>query len=128
MSTEFRPRKLNEYARIALKRKWMIILPTLAIGLAIGFVVFRLPDIYESATLIVVKSSTLPNSAVPMMSEEALTRELANGAPINVELSLRTLLAQDIGLMVDGILLGNTAASASAPLPSRAPIMLRDDE
>jgi polysaccharide chain length determinant protein (PEP-CTERM system associated) len=78
MSTEFRPRKLGEYGRIALKRKWMIILPTLAIGLAIGYVVFRLPDIYESTTLIVVKSSTLPNSVVPMITEETLTRELAS--------------------------------------------------
>ena len=56
----------------------MIILPTLAIGLAIGYVVFRLPDIYESTTLIVVKSSTLPNSVVPMITEETLTRELAS--------------------------------------------------
>lgn len=78
MSVEFRQRKLGEYARIALKRKWMIILPTLAIGLAIGYVVFRLPDIYESSTLIVVKPSTLPNSVVPMITEEALTRELAS--------------------------------------------------
>ena len=78
MSTEFRPRKLGEYGRIALKRKWMIILPTLAIGLAIGYVVFRLPDIYESTTLIVVKSSTLPNSVVPTIAEETLTRELAS--------------------------------------------------
>jgi len=78
MSTEFRPRKLGEYGRIALKRKWMIILPTLAIGLAIGYVVFRMPDIYESTTLIVVKSSTLPNSVVPMITEETLTRELAS--------------------------------------------------
>lgn len=78
MSTEFRPRKLGEYGRIALKRKWMIILPTLAIGLAISYVVFRLPDIYESTTLIVVKSSTLPNSVVPMITEETLTRELAS--------------------------------------------------
>jgi polysaccharide chain length determinant protein (PEP-CTERM system associated) len=78
MSTEFRPRKLGEYGRIALKRKWMIILPTLAIGLAIGYVVFRLPDLYESTTLIVVKSSTLPNSVVPMITEETLTRELAS--------------------------------------------------
>jgi polysaccharide chain length determinant protein (PEP-CTERM system associated) len=78
MSTEFRQRKLSEYARIALKRKWMIILPTLAVGLAIGFVVFRLPEIYESSTLIVVKPSTLPNSVVPMMTEETLTRELAS--------------------------------------------------
>lgn len=78
MSTEFRPRKLGEYGRIALKRKWMIILPTLAIGLAIGYVVFRLPDIYESTTLIVVKSSTLPNSVVPTITEETLSRELAS--------------------------------------------------
>jgi polysaccharide chain length determinant protein (PEP-CTERM system associated) len=77
MSIEFRQRKLSEYARIALKRKWMIILPTIAIGLAIGYVVFRLPDIYESSTLIVVKPSTLPNSVVPMITEETLTRELA---------------------------------------------------
>lgn len=77
MSVEFRQRKLGEYARIALKRKWMIILPTLAIGLAIGYVVFRLPDIYESSTLIVVKPSTLPNTVVPMITEETLTRELA---------------------------------------------------
>lgn len=33
----------------------------------------------------------------------ALTRELAAGSPINVELSLRTLLAQDVGLMIDGV-------------------------
>src|SRR4029450_2243398 len=45
----------------------------------------------------------------------AITKELANGSPLNVELSLRTLLAQDLGLMIDGILLGNAAASASAP-------------
>ena len=78
MSIEFRPRKISEYARIALKRKWMIILPTLAIGLAIGYVVFRLPDLYESSTLIVVKPSTLPNTVVPMITEETLTRELAS--------------------------------------------------
>jgi polysaccharide chain length determinant protein (PEP-CTERM system associated) len=78
MSIEFRQRKLSEYARIALKRKWMIILPTIAIGLAIGYVVFRLPDIYESSTLIVVKPSTLPSSVVPMITEETLTRELAS--------------------------------------------------
>jgi polysaccharide chain length determinant protein (PEP-CTERM system associated) len=78
MSVEFRQRKFGEYARIALKRKWMIILPTIAIGLAIGYVVFRLPDVYESSTLIVVKPSTLPNSVVPMITEETLTRELAS--------------------------------------------------
>src|SRR5436190_1853039 len=78
MSVEFRPRKLGEHARIALKRKWLILLPTIAIGLAIGYVVFRLPDIYESVTLIVVTTSTLPNTVVPTITEETLTRELTS--------------------------------------------------
>src|SRR6266852_5798528 len=78
MSVEFRQRRISEYARIALKRKWLILLPTIAIGLAIAYVVFRLPDIYESSTLIVVKPSTLPNSVVPTMTEETLTRELTS--------------------------------------------------
>ena len=78
MSVEFRQRRISEYARIALKRRWLILLPTIAIGLAIGYVVFRLPDIYESSTLIVVKPSTLPNSVVPTMTEENLTRELTS--------------------------------------------------
>src|SRR5690242_2386556 len=78
MSTEFRQRKMSEYARIVLICRWMIILPTLVVGMGIVFVLFRLPDLYESSTLIVVKPSTLPNSVVPMMTEETLTRELAS--------------------------------------------------
>ncbi len=95
MSTEFRQRKMSEYLRVALKRKWMIILPTLAVGLAIGFVVFRLPDIYESSTLIVVKPSTLPDSVVPMMTEETLTRELASiSQVVTSRSSLQPLVAK----------------------------------
>jgi polysaccharide chain length determinant protein (PEP-CTERM system associated) len=76
MSVEFRSRKLGEYANIVRKRKWLILLPTVAIGLAIAYSVYRLPDIYESSTLIVVKPSTLPNTVVPTITEETLTREL----------------------------------------------------
>jgi len=78
MSVEFRPRKLGEYAHILRKRKWLILLPTIVIGLAIAYVIFRLPDMYESVTLIVVKPSTLPNSVVPTITEETLTRELTS--------------------------------------------------
>ncbi len=78
MSVEFRPRKISEYFDIVRKRKWLILLPTIAVGLAISYVVYRLPDIYESTTLIVVKPSTLPNSVVPTIEEETLTRELTS--------------------------------------------------
>src|SRR5258705_56065 len=78
MSVEFRPRKIGEYFEIVRKRKWLILLPTIAVGLAIAYVVYRLPDVYESTTLIVVKPSTLPNSVVPTIAEETLTRELTS--------------------------------------------------
>src|SRR5258705_11266443 len=76
MSVEFRPRQLGEYADIARKRKWLILLPTIAIGLSIAYAVYRLPDVYESVTLIVVKPSTLPNTVVPAVVAETPTREL----------------------------------------------------
>ena len=44
----------------------------------ISYVVYRLPDIYESTTLIVVTPSTLPNCVVPTITEETLTRELTS--------------------------------------------------
>ena len=78
MSVEFRPRKLGEYASIIRKRKWLILLPTMAIGLGIAYAVYRLPDVYESVTLIVVKPSTLPTAVVPTVTEETLTRELTS--------------------------------------------------
>jgi polysaccharide chain length determinant protein (PEP-CTERM system associated) len=78
MSVEFRPRKISEYFDIVRRRKWLILLPTVAVGLAISYVVYRLPDVYESTTLIVVKPSTLPNSVVPTIEEETLTRELTS--------------------------------------------------
>ena len=78
MSVEFRQRRLGEYARIAWKRKWLIILPAIAVTIAVGLVVFKLPNVYESVTLIVVKPSTLPDSVVPTVTDETLTRELTS--------------------------------------------------
>src|SRR5829696_341392 len=76
MSVQFRQRTLGEYARIVWRRKWLILLPTIAIASAITWVVLRLPDVYESSTLIVVKPSTIPSVVVPAMDEDMLTRQL----------------------------------------------------
>ena len=82
MSVEFRQRTPGEYAKIAWKRKWLIVLPALAIATAVSWVVFQLPDLYESSTLIVVKPSTLPNSVVPTATEDNLTREINSIAQV----------------------------------------------
>jgi polysaccharide chain length determinant protein (PEP-CTERM system associated) len=68
MSVEFRQRTPGEYTRILWKRKWLIILPTIAIATAIAIVVLKLPDVYESTTLVVVKPPTIPNSVVPSLT------------------------------------------------------------
>ena len=82
MSVEFRQRGPGEYAKIAWKRKWLIILPAIAIATAVSWVVFQLPDLYESSTLIVVKPSTLPNSVVPTITEDSLTRQINSIAQV----------------------------------------------
>ncbi len=82
MSIEFRQRTPGEYAKIAWKRKWLIILPAIAIAAAVSWVVFRLPDLYESSTLIVVKPSTLPTNVVPTITEDSLTRQINSIAQV----------------------------------------------
>ena len=78
MSVQFRQRTPAEYLKILKRRKWLIILPVLAVATAVGYVVYRLPDVYESSTLIVVKPSTLPTSTIPTVAEDGLTRQLSS--------------------------------------------------
>lgn len=82
MSVEFRQRTPGEYIKIGWKRKWLIILPAIAISAAVSWVVLQLPDLYESSTLIVVKPSTLPNSVVPTITEDSLTRQINSIAQV----------------------------------------------
>lgn len=78
MSVEFRQRTPAEYLKILRRRKWLLILPVIAVSCAVSYVVYKLPDVYKSSTLIVVRSSPLPQSVIPMSTEEALTRQLSS--------------------------------------------------
>jgi polysaccharide chain length determinant protein (PEP-CTERM system associated) len=82
MSIEFRQRSFSEYLKIIRRRKWLIILPVIAVTAAVSWVVYRLPDVYESVTLIVVKPSTLPTAVVPTITEDSLTRQLTSIAQV----------------------------------------------
>jgi polysaccharide chain length determinant protein (PEP-CTERM system associated) len=82
MSIQFRQRTPGEYAKIVRKRKWLIMLPAIAIAFAVAVVVIQLPDLYQSSTLIVVKPSTLPNSVVPTVTEDGLTRQINSIAQV----------------------------------------------
>ena len=84
MSVEFRQRTPSEYARILWQRKWLIVLPALAISFAIAIVVWRLPDVYQSVTLLAVKPSSVPSAIAPQLSDEDLTIELLRSKSVLV--------------------------------------------
>ncbi len=78
MSVDFRQRKPSEYLKILRRRKWLLILPVIAVTTAVAYVVHKLPDVYESETLIVVRPSNLPTSVVTGVSEDSMTRQLTS--------------------------------------------------
>jgi polysaccharide chain length determinant protein (PEP-CTERM system associated) len=73
MSVEFRQRTPGEYAAILWRRKWMIALPAAAIGLAVAWAVWKLPNVYESTTLLTVQPASISPSVVPQLSNDDLT-------------------------------------------------------
>jgi succinoglycan biosynthesis transport protein ExoP len=73
MSVEFRQRKPGEYGQILWKRKWLIILPAIVVSAAVAIVVWRLPNVYQSNTLLTVRPSNIMQGIVPQLSDDDLT-------------------------------------------------------
>ncbi len=76
MSVEFRQRTAGEFVRMLKRRKWLILLPIITMTAAIGYVVYRLPSVYESKTVLVVKPPTISDRVVQSLSDEDLTQRL----------------------------------------------------
>jgi polysaccharide chain length determinant protein (PEP-CTERM system associated) len=54
----------------------------ITVASAVALVVYRLPDVYQSVTLIVVKPATLPSTVLPAVPEDLLTRQLTSIAQV----------------------------------------------
>lgn len=76
MSVEFRQRTAGEFIKMLKRRKWLIILPIITMTAAIGYVVYKLPSVYESKTLLTVKPPTISDKVVQSLTEEDLTQRL----------------------------------------------------
>ena len=119
MSVQFRQRTPSEYLNILKRRKWLIILPVIAVATAVAYVVYRLPDVYESSTLIVVKPSTLPQSMTPTVNEDTLTRQLSS---INQVVTSRSSLEP----LVDKYQLYQRERQRGEPMESIIDVMRKD--
>jgi succinoglycan biosynthesis transport protein ExoP len=89
MSVEFRQRKPGEYVAMIKRHKWTILLPMVTLTVAIGYVVYRLPSIYESASLLTVKPPTVSSNLVQALTNEDLSQRLST---INQEVLSRSSL------------------------------------
>jgi polysaccharide chain length determinant protein (PEP-CTERM system associated) len=89
MSVEFRQRKPGEIAGMLKRQKWLILLPMITMTVAIGYVVYKLPSIYESTSLLTVKPPTISSNLVQSLSSEDLSQRLST---INQEVLSRSSL------------------------------------
>jgi len=89
MSVEFRQRTMGEFVRMLKRRKWLIILPIITMTAAIGYVVNKLPSVYESKTLLTVKPPTISQKVVESLTDEDLSQRLQT---INTEILSRNSL------------------------------------
>jgi uncharacterized protein involved in exopolysaccharide biosynthesis len=76
MSTEFRQRSAGDYFEMLKRRKWQILLPTVSILLAFAWVVFRMPDVYESTTLLTIKTPVISEKVAPSLTDANLSQRL----------------------------------------------------
>jgi polysaccharide biosynthesis transport protein len=89
MSVEFRQRTPGELAAMVWRRKWLIALPAAAVAVAVAAVVWKLPNVYESTTLLTVRPASISTAAVPQLSESDLSIRINN---ISQEVTSRSTL------------------------------------
>lgn len=93
MSVDFRQRTPGELARMVWRRKWLIVLPTAAVAVAVAYVVWRLPNVYESTTLLTVKPAAIAGGIVTQLSDTDLTLRINNiGQEVTSRSSLEPLI------------------------------------
>ena len=76
MSVEFRQRKMSEYVQMAKRRKWLIILPTIAVFLAVFWVVRGMPNFYTSTTFLSLTPPAISEKVAPSLTDDDLSQRL----------------------------------------------------
>lgn len=94
MSVEFRQRSMGEFAAMAKRRKWHILLPAIAIFASVAWVVKGLPSIYESTTLLTLTPPAISEKVAPSLTDDDLSQRLQS---INQTVLSRTSLEPMIG-------------------------------
>jgi len=69
MNVKFRQRSVGDYLAILKRRKWNLILPTASLMFAFWWVSTELPDVYESITLLTIKTPEISEKVAPSLTD-----------------------------------------------------------
>ncbi|HQU81819.1 MAG TPA: GNVR domain-containing protein [Pyrinomonadaceae bacterium] len=89
MSVEFRQRTAGEFFRMLKRRKWLIILPIITMTAAVGYVVYKLPSVFESKTLLTINPPQISEIVVKSLTNDDISARLQT---INQEVLSRNSL------------------------------------
>lgn len=76
MAVDFRQRTPGELLAMFGRQKWLIILPTIAVGLAVAYVITKLPSMYESKTTLTLKPPQISDKVVQSLTEDDLSQRV----------------------------------------------------
>ena len=76
MAVEFRKRTTAEYLEILKRRKWEIGLPTLAFFIAVSWVVWQMPSMYESTAMLTLQRPTISEKVAPSLTDNDLSESV----------------------------------------------------
>jgi len=91
------------------RRKWLILLPIITMAVAVGYIVYYLPNVYESRTLLIVEPPKIPDKVVRSLTDEDLTQRLNS---INKEV----LSAKELQPMINKYDLFKAEREADVPM------------
>ncbi len=60
------------------RNKWVILLPTIAVAVAVGYVVWRLPDIFESRSRLILRPPQISTNSVPQLNDADLSARITS--------------------------------------------------
>src|SRR5687768_7085505 len=109
MSVEFRQRTASDLMRMLKRRKWLIMLPIITMAVAVSYIVYHLPNVYESRTLLIVEPPKIPDKVVTSLTDEDLTQRLNS---INKEV----LSARELQQMINKYDLFKSEREADMPM------------
>lgn len=72
----FRVRTPAEYLRMIWRRKFFVLVPMIIVGTTLAYVIYRLPDVYASETMILVEQSKVNATVISQPTQIDITSRL----------------------------------------------------